>query len=162
VTTVAVVSDTHLPRGARRLPEACLEVLRGADLILHGGDFTAASVLDELQALGPPVEAVHGNMDDAALRAVLPEARVVEAGGARIGMVHDAGPRAGREGRLAARFPACAGVVYGHTHVPQLERFGETWILNPGSPTERRSAPQHSLLVLEIEAGEIRPLLVAL
>jgi len=160
VTTVAVVSDTHLPRGARRLPEACLEQLRGADLILHGGDFTGASVLEELRALGPPVEAVRGNMDDAALRAALPAERVVEAGGARIGIVHDGGLRAGREARLAARFPRCHAVVYGHTHVPQVERFGEVWVLNPGSPTERRSAPRRSLLVLEIEAGEIRPQLV--
>ena len=141
MTTVAVVSDTHLPRGARRLPEACLEQLRGADLILHGGDFTGASVLEEL-------------------RAALPAERVVEAGGARIGIVHDGGLRAGREARLAARFPRCHVVVYGHTHVPQVERFGEVWVLNPGSPTERRSAPRRSLLVLEIEAGEIRPQLV--
>jgi putative phosphoesterase len=136
--------------------------LRRADLILHGGDFTAVSVLEELRALGPPVEAVHGNMDEAALRAVLPEERVVEAGGARIGMVHDAGPRAGREARLSARFRGCDAVVYGHTHLPQVERVGAVWILNPGSPTERRSAPRHSLLLLEIDAGEIRPTLVGL
>jgi putative phosphoesterase len=159
-TRVTVISDTHLPRGARRLPEACLELLRGADLIVHGGDFTAASVLDDLRALGPPVEAVYGNMDDPALRETLPEQRVVEAGGARIGVVHIPGPRIGREERLARRFAGCDAVVYGHTHVPQVERFGELWILNPGSPTERRSAPGHTLLVLEVEAGEIRPELV--
>ena len=77
-------------------------------------------------------------------------------------MVHDAGPRAGREARLSARFRGCDAVVYGHTHVPQVERVGEVWILNPGSPTERRSAPRHSLLLLEIDAGGIRPTLVGL
>ena len=77
-------------------------------------------------------------------------------------MVHVPGPRAGREERLARRFPGCAAVVYGHTHVPQAERLGEIWILNPGSPTERRSAPGHTMLVLEIEDGEIRPELVEL
>ena len=56
-------------------------------------------------------------------------------------MVHIPGPRAGREARLVARFPGCDAVVYGHTHVPQVERFGGVWILNPGSPTERRRAP---------------------
>ena len=101
-------------------------------------------------------------MDDAALREALPRDLVVELGGARIGMVHVPGPRAGREARLAARFPGCAAVVYGHTHVPQVERHGAVWILNPGSPTERRSAPVHSMLVLEIEGGEIRPELVTL
>ena len=118
-------------------------------------------MLAELRELGD-VAAVYGNMDDAELRAALPRQEMVEVGGARIGIVHVPGPRAGREGRLAARFPGCAAVVYGHTHVPQLERHEGVWILNPGSPTERRSAPVHSMIVLEVEAGEIRPELVTL
>jgi putative phosphoesterase len=159
---VAAISDTHLPRGARRLPEACLERLRSADLILHGGDFSAVVVLDELRALGPPVQAVHGNADEPALRELLPKELVVEAGGARIGMVHIPGPAAGREERLVRRFPGCDAVLFGHTHLPVVERHGEAWLLNPGSPTERRRGPFHSMLLLEIEAGEIRPELVRL
>lgn len=157
---VAVISDTHLPRGARRLPADCLDRLRAADLVLHAGDVVARPVLDELRALGPPLEAIHGNIDDAELRALLPRSAVVEAGGARIGLVHDPGPRAGREERLVRRFPGCDAVVYGHTHEPEVTRSGNVWILNPGSPTERRKAPVHTMLVLEIEGGEIRPELV--
>jgi putative phosphoesterase len=159
---VAVIADTHLPRGARRLPEACLARLRAADLILHGGDVVAASALEELRALGPPVEAVSGNMDDAELQRSLPVERVVEAGETRIAMLHSAGPAAGREARLAARFPDCDAVVYGHTHIPQVERFQHLWILNPGSPTERRRAPTHTMLVLEIRGARIVPELVTL
>jgi uncharacterized protein len=150
-----------LPRGTRQIPDECVRRLERADLILHAGDFVAESVLDELRGLGP-VRAVFGNMDEAALRETLPRDLVVEAGGARIGMVHIAGPRAGREERLAARFPGCDAVVYGHSHVPQVDRHGDVWILNPGSPTDRRSAPVHSMLELEIDAGEIRPELVTL
>jgi putative phosphoesterase len=150
---VAVISDTHLPRGTRRIPQACLARLGTADLILHAGDVVAGSVLDELEALGPPVRAVHGNMDEPELRERLQPTLVVDAAGARIGMTHDAGPRAGREERLAGRFPGCAGVVYGHTHLPQVARAGDVWILNPGSPTERRRAPSHTMIVLEI-AGD--------
>ena len=120
------------------------------------------SFLRELEALGPPVLAVHGNMDEPALRELLPETRVVETGGVRLGMVHDAGPRAGREARLAARFAGCDAVVYGHTHVPQVERHGGVWILNPGSPTERRRAPARSMLVVRVERGMLAPELVAL
>jgi len=160
--TLAVISDTHLPRGTRRIPEPCLDRLRTADLILHAGDFTAASVLDELEMLGPPVHAVHGNMDDAALRGRLPGALVVDAGGLRIGMTHDAGARTGREERLVRRFPGCAAVVYGHTHEPQVTRVGEVWILNPGSPTERRRAPSHTMLVLDVADGRISPQLISL
>lgn len=159
---VAVLADTHLPRGARRLPGACVARLRAADLVLHAGDVVAASVLEELAALGPPLHAVHGNMDDAELQRSLPETLVVEAAGLRIGMTHDPGPRAGRDARLVGRFPGCAAVVYGHTHEPQVERVGETWILNPGSPTERRRSPVHTMLVLEVLGDEIRPGLVRL
>lgn len=159
---VAVVSDTHLPRGTRRIPETCLARLRAADLILHAGDVVSESAFTELEALGPPVHAVHGNMDDAALRERLPPRLVVEVGGVHIGMTHDPGPRAGREDRLAGRFPGCAAVVYGHTHEPQVARVGDVWILNPGSPTERRRAPSHTMLVLEVEGGEIRPALIPL
>jgi uncharacterized protein len=154
---VAAISDTHLPRGTRRIPDSCLERLRAADLILHGGDISTLAVLEELQALGPPVHAVFGNADEPAVRALLPKELVVEAGGARIGMAHVPGPRAGREERLAKRFPGCDGVVYGHTHLPEVTREGSVWILNPGSPTERRKAPSHTMLLLEIRAGKIRP-----
>jgi putative phosphoesterase len=159
---VVAISDTHLPRGTRALPPAAVERLRAADLILHGGDVTSAAFLEELRGLGPPVEAVYGNMDEPALRDALPKERVVEAGGARIGIVHIPGPAAGREARLAARFPGCDAVVYGHTHIPQVEHYEGVWILNPGSPTERRRAPWHSLLELRIESGAIEPELVRL
>lgn len=159
---VAVIADTHMPRGQRRLPGACVDRLRAADVILHAGDVTAASVLAELEALGPPVHGVHGNMDDAAVRDRLPARLVVALGGRRIGMTHDAGPRAGREERLVRRFPSCSAVVYGHTHEPQVARVEETWILNPGSPTERRRSPSHTMLVLEVEKDAIRPALIEL
>ena len=107
---IAVISDTHLPRGARALPGACVERLRQADLILHGGDVTGGSFLDELCAFGPPVEAVHGNMDEPAVRERLPRERIVEAAGIRLGMVHVPGPGVGRAERLAARFPGCDAV----------------------------------------------------
>jgi putative phosphoesterase len=160
---VAAISDTHLPRGSRRLPAECVDRLRAADLILHGGDLTSAAFLEELRGLGPPVEAIHGNADDAEVRALLPAQLVVEAAGVRIGLVHNGGPRAGREGRLAARFPGCAAVVYGHTHLPQVEQHGGTWILNPGSPTERRRGPFRAMLLLEMGAGgTVEPELVRL
>jgi uncharacterized protein len=162
VAIVAAISDTHLPRGARRLPEACLERLRAADAILHCGDVSSLAVFEELRALGPPVHGVRGNVDEPALRDLLPEELVVELGGARIGMLHAPGPAVGRGERLVRRFPGCAAVVFGHTHLPQVERHAGLWLLNPGSPTERRRAPFHSLLELTVESGRIRPELVRL
>jgi len=159
---IAVISDTHQPRGSRALPERCVAELHAADLILHAGDVVGTGALAELRKLGPPVRAVCGNADEAALRESLPRELVVEIGGARIGMTHVPGAAAGREARLAARFPGCAAVVYGHTHLPQVDRVGRVWILNPGSPTERRRAPSRSMLELRVVDGRIRPTLVPL
>ena len=159
---VAAIADTHLPRGSRVLPAECVRRLRAADLILHAGDLVSAGFLEELRALGPPVRAVFGNMDEPVLQQTLPEELVVEAAGLRIGMVHVPGPRAGREARLAARFPGCDAVLYGHTHVPQVEQVDGVWILNPGSPTERRRAPAHTMIELRIDGRELRPELVVL
>jgi putative phosphoesterase len=145
---LAVIGDTHLPRGARRLPGECLRLLAEAEVILHVGDFTAASVLTELRRLGR-VEAVRGNMDDRELKAMLPERKVIEVEGVRIGLVHDGGPAAGRHERLGASFLGCDVVVYGHSHLPEVARVAGTWIVNPGSPTERRRAQTHTMSVLE-------------
>jgi uncharacterized protein len=129
-------------------------VLRASSLILHVGDFTSLSVLSALERLAP-VQAVHGNMDDPELRAALPDRRVVEAAGLRIGLVHDAGPVRGRHGRLLGWFPACDVIAYGHTHVAEVVRPGGAWIVNPGSPTERRRSPSHSLAVVRHGAPEL-------
>ena len=139
---IAVISDTHLPRGARRLPDACVERIAGADLLLHAGDFSTVEVLRELEAIGPPVVGVHGSVDSADLRRTLPAERVVDAEGARIAMVHGAGPRTGRLERMRRRFADRAElVVFGHSHTPLHEQAPDGFqILNPGSPTERRRA----------------------
>jgi putative phosphoesterase len=152
---VAVTADTHLPRGARAIPEQALELMRSSDLILHAGDFVGEQVLAELEALGPPVRAVSGNMDSRALRASLPGETVVEAGGARIGMVHDSGPAHGRLERLRLRFPDADAVVFAHSHQPLHEREGGFQIFNPGSPTERRRAPHHTIGRARIERGAV-------
>ena len=152
---IAVISDTHLPRGARRLPEACVERIAAADLLLHAGDFSTVEVLRELEEIGPPVMGVHGNVDSADLRRVLPGERVVEADGARIAMLHDGGPRAGRLTRMRARFGERADVVvFGHSHMPLHERADDGFqIFNPGSPTERRRAPEHTMGLIQVRGG---------
>jgi uncharacterized protein len=144
-----------MPRGARRLPERCIELLAAADAIVHAGDFVAESVLDELETLGPPVHAVFGNVDEPALRRRLPETLEVRLAGARIGIVHDAGPRRGRLDRLRGMFPGADCAIFGHSHLPELVRDGAFQIFNPGSPTERRRAPHRSMGLMEILDGGV-------
>jgi uncharacterized protein len=154
---IAVISDTHLPRGNRRLPDECVRRIAGADLLLHAGDFSTVAVLRALESIGPPLAGVHGNVDSADVGELLPAERVVEAGGARIAMLHDAGPRRGRLARMRARFGGRAqALVFGHSHMPLHERAGDGFqIFNPGSPTERRRAPGHTMGMARVEAGEV-------
>ena len=159
---IAVLADTHMPRGERALPVACVRVLKRADLILHAGDLFALSVLRSLE-LHAPVFAVRGNVDQPELRALLPETRVVEAEGARIAMVHDGGPREGRVKRLRKRFPDADAVVFGHSHLPTHQTGGDGFqAFNPGSPTERRRAPQHTMGIARARDGAVDFELLAL
>lgn len=151
---IALLGDTHLPRGGRTLSARCLELLAAADLIVHTGDFITLATLRSLERLAP-VAAVHGNADDAELRALLPSMRVVEHAGRRIGLVHDAGRVSGRHERLLDRFPGCDLIAYGHTHFPEVAQHGDVWIVNPGSPTERRRAPGRAMAVTDDEAPRI-------
>jgi putative phosphoesterase len=152
---VAIIADTHLPRGARRIPDDCVERIRAAELVIHAGDFTAPEVLEEIESLGPPVVGVHGNVDTAELRRHLPEALMVDAGDARIGVVHDAGPAKGRIERMRARFPEADAVVFGHSHIPLHEDRGGFQIFNPGSPTDRRRQPRHTMGVARVARGRV-------
>jgi putative phosphoesterase len=164
MTTVAVISDTHLPRGSRVLPDRCVVLLRGADVIVHAGDIATLAVLEQLRSLGPPVHAVHGNVDEPALVAALPEELRVDVEDVRLGVVHDAGPAAGRLGRLQRRLGDCDAVVFGHSHIPLHEHDfdGAFQIFNPGSPTDRRRQPRHTMGLARVRGGDIGFELVAL
>jgi putative phosphoesterase len=159
---IAVIADTHLPRGSRRLPSRCEELIGGSNLVVHAGDVMTAEALAEIDAIGPPVAAVHGNVDSAELRSVLPAERVVEAAGARIALVHDAGPSSGRLERLRRRFPNADAVVFGHSHLPLHEERDDFQIFNPGSPTERRRATHRTMGLARVEDGRVEFELIAL
>jgi uncharacterized protein len=145
---IAVLADTHMPKGARRLPERCVELVAAAEAVIHAGDFFAAPVLEELRALCPLVHAVHGNVDEEPLRRALPAELEIEIAGRALAVVHDAGPAKGRLARMRRRFPAAEAVVFGHSHLPLHESEDGFQIFNPGSPTERRRAPRASMGLL--------------
>ncbi len=138
-----------------------MELLSEADAILHAGDFAAVEVLRELEAFGVPVHGVWGNVDSPELREELPERRVVEVAGARIGMVHVPGPRGARLRHLRAAFPDADAVVFGHTHMPEHDHADGFQIFNPGSPTERRRAPARTMGIATVDDGRVEFELVA-
>ncbi len=152
---IAILGDTHLPKGRRRLPERCLELLASAEAVIHTGDFVAAEILFELQTLNPTVHAVHGNVDEPYLRDSLSETLEIDVEGTTVGLIHDAGPAASRLARMRGRFPGAAAVVFGHSHLPLHEADHGFQIFNPGSPTERRRALRHSMGLLALADGEL-------
>jgi len=125
-----------------------------SDAVLHAGDVVTGDLLDALRARRP-VHAVLGNNDDA-LVGTLPDRLELELAGARVAMVHDSGPRAGRERRMHRWFPDADVVVFGHSHEP-VDALGDGGqrLFNPGSAVQRRRQPRRTIGVLELADGEV-------
>jgi putative phosphoesterase len=148
---VGVVADTHVGEFLDELPETVLEALDGCALVLHAGDLSVPSVLDDLERVAPvvAVRGDHDRLDGLAL----PETAVVVAGGHRIGVVHgvrrklvdasiitaavlagrDLGYRAGLHRALVRRLGPVDCVVYGHWHEPACVRVGGVLVFSPGA-----------------------------
>ena len=152
---VLAIADTHIRRNTRRrLPDRVWHEAGQSDVILHAGDVLVPEVLDQLGGYAP-VHAVAGNNDPELVDA-LPVTRTLDLAGLRVGLVHDSGRTQGRERRLRRWFPDCDLVVFGHSHVPVNTEGDEgQWLLNPGSPTERRRQPNHTVATFEVAGGRL-------
>jgi putative phosphoesterase len=160
---IAVVADTHLPRFGRALPAALVRGIAEArvERILHAGDWTQPFALELLLRLAP-VDGVAGNNDGPELHERFGTHRILELGGTRIGLTHGhLGPGATTPARAQRAFAAepagsLAAIVFGHSHIPLVERRPDgTWLVNPGSPTDRRRQPLYSWALLTIEDGAV-------
>ncbi|WP_406193538.1 MULTISPECIES: metallophosphoesterase family protein [unclassified Streptomyces] len=149
-----LMSDTHLPKRAKALPEPLLAELPRADVVFHAGDWVDSATLDLLESRSARLIGVHGNNDGPDLRARLPEVAYVDLGGLRFGVVHETGPAQGREARCAARFPDLDVLVFGHSHIP-WDTTAPTGLrlLNPGSPTDRRRQPHCTYMTATVTEG---------
>ncbi|GEP48478.1 metallophosphoesterase [Microbacterium saccharophilum] len=155
-TRLLLISDTHIPGRARVLPAAVLRAADDADLIVHAGDWVTASVLDELAAHGD-VLGVFGNNDGPDLRARLPEVARRQIEGVRFGVAHETGPARNREERMDAAYSDVDVLVFGHSHIPwdTMTPRGRR-LLNPGSPTDRRRQPHHTMMTAVVDDGVLR------
>ena len=148
---IGVLSDTHINSlaDAADLADRLLNgPFRGADAILHAGD----QVCPELESCfySLPWYGVRGNMDRA--RNDLPDWRIIDFASWKIGLIHGWGPPSGIEERVMTVFSG-RGIdvlVFGHSHQPLSRRQGKVLLFNPGSPTQRRAAPFHSVGVLHL------------
>jgi putative phosphoesterase len=154
--TLLVISDTHIPARAPRLPRAVLEAIAEVDLVVHAGDWVDVATLDVLERLSPRFVGVYGNNDHGALRERLPEVARFELDGLRFAVVHETGAATGREKRADVAFPDVDVLIFGHSHIPwdSVSPRGMR-LLNPGSPTDRRRQPRCTLMIATVEDGAL-------
>jgi len=147
---IGLISDTHIPDRAKELPLKVMESFKDVDLIIHAGDLTSIKVIDELEKTAPVI-AIQGNMDR--VNGIdLPKARVIEAEGLKIGVVHgEVYPRGDTQQLLYLAKQLEADIlVSGHSHQPKIEQIEDVLLLNPGSPVVPRLADR-TVMLLEID-----------
>lgn len=177
MTTLGIVSDTHVNLGGKRqLAPQLFDALQGVDLILHAGDLNTLRVVTDLEAIAP-VYAVHGNNEDWEA-AQLPRTRLIEVEGCRIGLAHgdvaateDVTPLSGIPAEKYGWAAAIAlshfatapldCLVFGHSHWPLIHpytrRFDGRHILlfNPGSAGKKRKSSHHSCGLLRVTGTQL-------
>ncbi len=146
---IGIISDTHIPH-FKKLPDAIWEHFAGVELIIHAGDLSVLSVLDELETIAPVV-AVQGNIEEEEVIRKLPIKREIVVGHCRIGIVHILGDSHNREKIARQEFPNARVVVYGHSHIPWNEDRNGLLLFNPGSATDRRQQPRCSIGLLHVD-----------
>ena len=153
---IGVIADTHIPRRAKTIPKEVFRHFKGVGLILHAGDLTDLSVLDELRSITPNVEAVIGNMDPPENQPVLPVKKLVNVEGVKIAITHGWGPPMGLRRRVWNELKEDKPdvVIFAHSHQPEKVISDGVLFLNPGSPTDKFFASVNSVALLTIKDGK--------
>jgi putative phosphoesterase len=155
-TRIVVISDTHLPKRAKALPETLWRAIEEADVVIHAGDWVDVALLDELSARAARVIGVWGNNDGPELRARLPEIARETIDGIRFAVIHETGPSQRREERMDEQFPDADTLVFGHSHIPwDTTTSRGLRLLNPGSPTDRRRQPAFTFMIATADNGNL-------
>lgn len=156
MTRITILSDTHIPKRAKDIPQRLWEEIKQTDLVLHAGDIVQPLVLENI-AQYTPIRAVRGNMDPIELQTVLPEYDLVEIEGVKIGLTHGQGAPNQVKSYVRSLFKGhdLQVVIFGHSHQPELSNENGVWYLNPGSPTDTFFAPYLSYARMEIDKGKI-------
>ncbi|MAT95784.1 MAG: hypothetical protein CL608_01345 [Anaerolineaceae bacterium] len=147
VTTIGLISDTHMPQRWATMPTAVSQIFANVDLIFHAGDVGELWVLDELSRL-VPVIAVHGNDDSEDAQRELPYQQVVMVAGQRLLIWHS--HYANRVDELHSRRSGslCEGLLrsiaraksagarlvhFGHWHLPLVFEKDGIVVVNAGA-----------------------------
>lgn len=156
-----LLADTHVPKRARRLPDAVVRAIDDADLVVHAGDWVDLPTLDLIESRARAFIGVYGNNDGPELRARLPEVARLRVEGVDMAVIHETGAATKREQRMDEVFPDIDLLVFGHSHIPwdTVSPAGMR-LLNPGSPTDRRRQPVCTMMWATIDGASIETTLV--
>jgi len=134
---IGVISDTHLGRPTDEFKSTLGRHFADVEMIIHAGDMTGLFVHEFLSNWD--LRAVAGNMDDHDLMAILPEKRIEEVTGKRIGIMHGKGPPFFVERVVEGEFTDVDIIIFGHTHIPLYTKKGDIYMINPGSYRSSRT-----------------------
>lgn len=152
---ILVMSDTHIPVSAEKLPDEVLKYMKGRDLIIHAGDFVELSVFEEINKIAE-TKAVYGNMDSYAVKRRLPEKVVINAAGKKIGIIHGKGSPEDIVRRVQESFSEKLDIiVFGHSHIPFNKEKDGILFFNPGSVTDKVFSSYRSFGIIEITENDI-------
>ncbi len=151
-----MLSDTHILERMTELPQKFLGQIESGDIIFHAGDFVRWEVFQKLKSLAT-LHAVFGNMDDAKIGRLLPEKKVVEVQGKKIGLCHGSGSPFKLWERVYQEFgERCDVLIFGHSHVPYNRKINHTLFFNPGSLSGNITPPFAATYgVLTIEGDDV-------
>ena len=156
---IGVLSDTHLNQITRGFVDIYNAHLSDADMIIHAGDIVSTNIIDFLEK--NVFHGVQGNMDPFEIKALLPEKKIVEVGGRRLGVIHGWGSASGLEDRILPLFPNVDVIIYGHSHIISNHVKNNVLFFNPGTATGYSAAGINSIGILEVSEtihGRIIPI----
>lgn len=158
---IGVISDTHIPIFAAKLPKRVYDCFKGCDLIIHVGDAVEMSVINELKKIAE-TKAVCGNMDSAEIKKNMPDKLLLEVAGKKIGVMHGRGPGFNVMQLAGKVFKGKADIViFGHSHVPCNEKKDGVLFFNPGSATDRACPHKCSFGMIEITGDDVKAEIIA-
>jgi putative phosphoesterase len=159
---IIAISDTHIRSGSiiDLLPRGLVKLIKQADIVIHAGDFVTKKAYEELNGICR-LEAVYGNMDEVNLKKLLPDRKIINVDGVKIGIVHEATLSINDTTgvRYLAKEMDVDVLVFGHIHKPVIEK-SDVLLVCPGSPTAPRLS-QAGAVELVIQDREITGRVIA-
>jgi putative phosphoesterase len=148
---IGVISDTHVPSQCHEMPDAVWRALEGCEKVIHAGDFDSWKTYEDFKRRFPTFGVI-GNRDDFGPCEEVPERRILELPGLKVGVIHGWGSPAGLAERIRRSWTEPVDLlIFGHSHLAGLQEVNGVRMLNPGSATDVFFAERQTLAIIELD-----------